>query len=65
MIGLEVRLLAREKLRQQAMKMMNAVFAFHGVTTLRVCPGAQASLHRFTNRNVFVLDFIAELDGAL
>jgi hypothetical protein len=44
-------------------EVVDAVFAFDGVAATIVRRGAQAALHVFAERDVFLLDFVTEGDG--
>ena len=43
--------------------MVDAIFAFYGVAAAVVSGRAETALHVFTERDVFLLDFVAEGDG--
>ena len=53
------------KLRDQTMKMMDAVFAPDGEPSAIVMFGTQPALHAFADSDIFLLDFIAEIDSGL
>jgi hypothetical protein len=54
-----------EEFTEQHVKMMDAVFALHGVTSAVIGRGAQPALDGLAKNNVFLLHFIAEGNRSL
>src|SRR6266700_368277 len=58
------RLRLPQEFAEQHVKMVDAVFTLHGVTTAVIGGRPQAALNIFTEADIFLLDFIAEGHGA-